>query len=81
MCFFLYLSQQISQHIAERGDHLYTSDSDDPRTLMVVDQYRRYSNKSERDNEDDYDNFKLKKIPSVCIFYTKICQRGKGVTQ
>ena len=44
---------------------------------MVVDPYHRYSNESERANEDIYDDFKLKKFIWSRCFY-KYIQRFKG---
>ena len=39
--------------------------------LMAVDPSHRYSNESERADEDIYDNFKLKKNPLVSIIFIK----------
>ena len=39
---------------------------------MAVDPYHRYSNESERANEDIYDDFKLKKHFGYDVFYKLI---------
>ena len=44
---------------------------------MAVDPWHRYSNKSERANEDIYDDSKLKKNLVAMFFYILI-QRFKG---
>ena len=41
---------------------------------MAVDPYHRYSNESERANEDIYDDFKLKKPHLVAKFFYKLVQ-------
>ena len=59
-----------------RGQTLYV----DPRTvmikifLMVIDPYHRYSNESEKANEDIYDAFKFKKTPFGCDVFYKLIQ-------
>ena len=55
----------------------------DPRTVrvkifpMAVDPWHRYSNESERANEDIYDDFKLKKNTFGYDVFYKIIQRFK----
>ena len=44
---------------------------------MAVDSQHRYSNESERANEDIYDDFKLKKPHLVTMFFYKFIQRFK----
>ena len=45
--------------------------------LMAVDPYHRYSNETERDDKDNYDDFKSKKPFCLHRLY-KICQRFEG---
>ena len=45
---------------------------------MAVDPYNRYLNKAERDKEDIYKDFRLKK-PFALLVYKKIFQRVKGL--
>ena len=44
---------------------------------MAVDPYHRYSNESERANEDIYDDFKVQN-PLVAMLFNKLFQHFKG---
>ena len=47
---------------------------------MAVDPYHRYSNESEKANQDIYDDFILNKTPLVSMIYIKSIKRSKGST-
>ena len=47
---------------------------------MAVDPQHRYSNETERTDQDIYDDFKLKKTTLVSMLYTEIIERFKGLS-